>query len=115
MEFGMRPHRVNCALNAPFESRAYRSHGFSCPGKLENGIDEVGQLVHSDPNLFVDFAALCVGEIRFAQEFCIGNHRGERMPKIVRDRCRHLSYGREPLSLQQSPLSELESLAHTIA
>ncbi len=69
--------------------------------------------MHRDANFEVELFALAGRKVGLGQKLSVGQHRGQRMPQVVRDRTGHGADGGQPLGVQQALLRMLQALAHS--
>ena len=97
----MRSNRRHHALDRIFDVSIRRPQRLAGAREFQQGIDEIGHLIHRDSNFLIKFLALIGRQPALAQKFRVGYDRRQRMPQIMRDRTGHPPDGGQALGFQQ--------------
>ena len=87
----MQAHRLCRSLHSLNQAGIGWVQRFSGAGEFEQGVDEVGHLIHASAHFLIQLLALCGGQAAIAEKLRIGDHGGERVAKIVGDGTGHAS------------------------
>src|SRR6202051_2362133 len=110
----MQAHRLHGSLHRFHHARVSWGHRFSGSRKLKQRVDKIGHLVYTGPNLLIELLPLRGRQAAVTKKLRISHNRRQRVTKIMRNRTRHASNGRQLLRLQQRLLGLKQTGAHAV-
>ena len=81
-------------------------------GEFAQGVEQFGHLFRGDLDLLKDFVAIELELVGFVKKFGIGNHSGQGMAQVVRNRAGSPSQGRDLLGFDLAALEGEQVAAH---